>query len=55
MLWAGLGCWGLLYLTSEMGLFERASITIGGVAGLLYGYYWYEELDCTCDDPDHEH
>lgn len=57
ILWMGLACWGLLWIcnTCEIYGWARLSIVAGGVAGVMYGYFWYEEIACTCDDPDHEH
>ena len=55
MLWAGLGAWFLVWVTDGLALGFRAAIVLGGVAGLIHTYYNYEEIACTCDDPDHEH
>ena len=57
MLWAVLGFVGLCALCNACEFYGwvRVSVVGGGVAGLLYAYYCYEEIACTCDDPDHEH
>jgi hypothetical protein len=48
---------GLFWLTGECDIhgWGRLAILFGGVTGVTHTVYNYEEIACTCDDPDHEH
>ncbi len=56
--WSVLVFAGLWWLMNEWGLRDwlaRVAILFGAILGVLHVIYSYEEIACTCDDPDHEH
>ena len=57
LFWGVLVLIGLFFLLDRAGLYgwARASIMLGGVVGTMHTIYNYEDIACTCDDPDHEH
>ncbi len=57
MFWAIATLAGLFWLTGECDIsgWLQLSIMLGGALGAAHVVYDYEELACTCDDPDHEH
>lgn len=57
MFWGAVTFAGLFWLTGECSIhgWGRAAILFGGTLGAVHVVYDYEELACTCDDPDHEH
>ena len=55
--------WGVLVLIGGVFLLNwceiygwaRLAIIGGAILGVVHTIYNYEEIACTCDDPDHEH
>jgi hypothetical protein len=53
LLLSGLACWGLSRWDMPVGFL--IAVGVGVVAAIYHVLYNYEEIACTCDDPDHEH
>ncbi len=57
LFWGVLVFFGLVFFLNWIEVYgwARLAILFGGVAGTMHTIYNYEEIACTCDDPDHEH
>lgn len=57
LFWGVLVFFGMVFFLNwcEMYGWIRLPIIGGAVLGVVYTIYNYEEIACTCDDPDHEH
>ncbi len=57
LFWAVAVVIGLIWVMNECEIYGwiRVPILGGAALGTAHTIYNYEEIACTCDDPDHEH
>lgn len=54
-MWTLLAYWGLYCWRDEFPLGFLLAVAFGVTAAIWHVHLNYDEIACTCDDPDHDH